>query len=349
MRNKARFLLSKKKLHKQYNEAKNMSDIVSYSFKTNFEIGHILEDETDSMFSIHSIESACMLKDMNRVWFIAQAWNEKELSTVFEKGINKFIIDNVMDLNKLLDYIKENNKEIELLLRIRLKEHTIHTGKYFVYGMKSNAVKELIPKLKENKLIKKIGLHFHRKTQNISEWGIKNELDSMYGEEILTQMDYINIGGGLPAVYKNFRVETMNYVIKKIQELKLWLNKMNVQMIVEPGRFIAASPIILEAKIMNIYDGNIIVNGSVWNAAMDTFVANIRLLVENEIDESNREKKGKHYTIKGNSPDSMDILRYRVKLNNPKIGDTIRFLNAGAYNFHTNFCNLPKLETVIID
>jgi ornithine decarboxylase len=349
MRNKAKFLLSKSKLHEKYNETKKISDIVSYSFKTNFEIGHILEDETDSMFSIHSIESADMLKDMSRVWFIAQAWNEEELNMVFEKGITKFIIDNTMDLDKLLDYITKHDIKIELLLRIRLKEHTIHTGKYFVYGMKSDIVKKLIPKLKENSLITKLGLHFHRKTQNISEWGIKSELDSMYGEEILKKLDYVNIGGGLPAVYKNFRLETINYVIKKIEELKVWLNNMDVKMIVEPGRFIAAPPIILEAKIMNIYDNNIIVNGSVWNAAMDTFVAHIRLLIENEIDDNNHEIEGKNYTIKGNSPDSMDILRYRVKLKNPKIGDTIRFLNAGAYNFHTNFCNLPKLETIIVD
>jgi hypothetical protein len=25
------------------------------------------------------------------------------------------------------------------------------------------------------------------------------------------------------------------------------------------------------------------------------------------------------------------------------------FLNAGAYNFSCDFCNLPKLETVIVD
>ena len=114
-------------------------------------------------------------------------------------------------------------------------------------------------------------------------------------------------------------------------------------MIIEPGRYIAASSVKLETNIVNIYDNNIVVDCSIFNAAMDTWIANIRLLVENELEQGNA------YTIKGCTPDSVDIIRYKVFLRDPKIGDKLVFLNAGAYNFNTNFCNLPKLETVIID
>lgn len=343
MRNKARFLLSRSKARQQYDIAKSHADMVSYSFKTNFEIGRVLEDETNSFFSIHSIESAEMLKDMNRVFFLAQAWNEQEMDMVFEKGINKVIVDNEMDLKSLLDYMENKDMQITLLLRIRLKEHTIHTGKYYVYGMKKDLVKKWLPELKEHDKIKELGLHFHRKTQNISEWSLKYELSNMFTNEDLKGLDYLNIGGGLPAEYKNFRKEVMTMIFGKIDELKEWINDKGIKLILEPGRFLAASPIVLEAKVMNIYDNNVIVNCSVWNSAMDTFVAHIRLLVEGEKDD------GIPYTIKGNSPDSMDIIRYRVFMPKLKVGDTIRFLNAGAYNFHTNFCNLPKIETVVCD
>ena len=57
--------------------------------------------------------------------------------------------------------------------------------------------------------------------------------------------------------------------------------------------------------------------------------------------------EGQPYVIKGITPCSMDLFRYRVYLNNPKVGDEIVFLNAGAYNFTTNFCDLPELETEI--
>jgi len=85
------------------------------------------------------------------------------------------------------------------------------------------------------------------------------------------------------------------------------------------------------------------VNCSVYNSAMDTFVASIKLEVEGELE------SGTAFTIKGQTPCSMDIFRYRVFLKNPKPGDKIVFLNAGAYNFASDFCSLRKLETVVVD
>ena len=95
--------------------------------------------------------------------------------------------------------------------------------------------------------------------------------------------------------------------------------------------------------IQNIYSNNIIVNCSVYNSAMDTFVAHIRLLVDGELN------SGEPYTIKGITPDSMDVFRYRVFLSNPKVGDKLVFLNAGAYTYSTDFCSLEKLETLVVD
>ena len=104
-----------------------------------------------------------------------------------------------------------------------------------------------------------------------------------------------------------------------------------------------APAIKLQAEILNVYDNNIIINCSVFNGAMDTFVAHIRLLVEGELE------KGDAYTIKGSTPDSMDIFRYRVFFDKkPKIGDKVTFLNAGAYNYSSDFCKLPKLETEVV-
>ncbi|MBT5924699.1 decarboxylase, partial [Candidatus Woesearchaeota archaeon] len=66
------------------------------------------------------------------------------------------------------------------------------------------------------------------------------------------------------------------------------------------------------------------------------------LLVENELEKH----QGEPYVIKGITPCSLDLFRYRVYLNEPKVGDKITFLNAGAYNFSTEFCDLEKLETI---
>ncbi len=347
MLSKARFVLSKKKVLEKYNEIKEIADVVSYSYKTNIEVGKILEEKTDCFFSVHTIEDFKTLKDPQRVWYFSQAWDEDELSILFNRRIDKFVVDNENDLNTLISYIEKNKKKISLLLRMKLKENTIHTGKHFVYGMYSKKVNKYLHVLRRNKNIEKIGIHFHRKTQNVSEWEIKEELEDTIDKDNWKNIDYVNIGGGLPAEYKNFNVSIIKNIVYKIKELKEWLNNQNIKMIIEPGRFIAAPSVKLEANIKSIYDNNIIIDCSVYNAAMDTFVAHIRLLVEGELDDNLG--KGIPYTIKGNTPDSMDIFRYRVFLDKPKIGDKIVFLNAGAYNYTTDFCNLTKIDTCIVE
>ncbi len=339
--NSPRFILSKSELKNQLEKAYELGDQVSYSFKTNYEIGKLLEESSSCHFSVHSLQAVNELKHPERIWFFAQAWNKTEIEQLLNQGVTSFVVDNEKDLNLLL---KNLNQEINLLLRMRLKENTVHTGKHFVFGFPTKKINELISKLKPNKNINQLGIHFHRKTQNVSEWSLKEELKDSLTKETLEKISFVNIGGGLPSIYKNYRLEAINSIFEKIKELKQWLNQKNIKVIVEPGRFIAAPAIKLEVEVKNIYNNNIIINASVYNSAMDTFIANIRLNVEEETNP----QEGKPFTIKGSTPDSLDIFRYRVFLKNqPKIGDKITFLNAGAYNFSTEFCKLPKIPTEI--
>jgi len=342
MIDKAKFVLNRKMVFDKLDELSKLADIVSYSFKTNYEVGKVLEGKC--WISVHSLNSLELLKYMDKVLYFAQAWDSNELNVLFEKGVRFFVVDNKKDLDVLLDFLKDKTERISLFLRMRLKENTIHTGKHFVFGFYSNQVNEVIPKLKNNKNIQALGIHFHRKTQNVSEWSLKEELKDSLNDEVFKIIKFVNIGGGLPSVYKNYREGIIDSIFAKIEDLREFLNYRNIKMIIEPGRYIAAPAVKLVTKVRNIYGDNVIVNCSAYNSAMDTFIANIRLLVENE------SEKGYCYTIKGSTPDSLDIFRYKVFLKNKlKKGDKIVFLNAGAYNFHTDFCNLPHLETEIVD
>ncbi len=340
----AKFIVSKTKVLEQYKKLKDLGCEVSYSVKTFPEITWILEENTDSFFSSHTIQTLEFVKNMSRVWFFAQAWNHELLDKLIEKNVRNFVVDNEADLETLLKYLEKKNVKVDLLLRMRLKENTIYTGKYFVFGMFSHQINRLIPELRKNKKIDKLGTHFHRKTQNTSEWSIKEEISQMIKKETLEKIDIFNIGGGLPVKYKNTTDRNLPQIFEKISEFKNWLkNEYNVKIIIEPGRFISAPPTKLETEILAIYDNNVVVDVSVYNSSMDTIIVPIKLLVEGELD------KGKDYLIKGCTACSMDIFRYRVKLKNPKVGDKIVFLNAGGYNFTTDFCNLSKLPTEFVE
>ncbi|NTV23899.1 MAG: decarboxylase [Nanoarchaeota archaeon] len=340
----AHFELSKKKVLEKYVALQPLCDIVSYSHKTNPEISKILSKETKCMFSVHTVEDIPGL-DPARLWFFAQAWDKKELDLLFQKKVSRFVVDNKSDLDILLSYIKRKKGKTDLLLRMKLKENTVHTGKHYVYGMHSDEVNTILKELRKNKSIGLLGIHFHRKTQNVSEWGLIEELEDSIEEENWKNIDFVNIGGGIPSLYKNFSESAIIGIFDKIKELKAWLNTKGAKVIIEPGRYIASYPVKLVANVKAVYDDNLVIDCSVYNAAMDTFVAHIRLIVEGELEEG----EGIPYIIKGCTPDSMDIFRYRVYLNKVKPGDKIVFLNAGAYTYTTDFCNLPKLKTVLVD
>ncbi len=351
------FILSRKKVIEQYNKAKAMADIVSYSAKTNQEVSRILEKETDSMFSLHFENEKRHLKEYSRVIFLAQGWDGEKIKLLYEQGVRWFVVDNEQDLHVLVDFLEKNNlpERIHLLLRLKIRENTLKTERYFVFGMSSEVINKRIRELKNNQLamrnIEILGIHFHRKTQNMAEWNYRYELSKSLTEETLNSIGIINIGGGLPAEYANTNTDVVPAIVQKIEELRQWLNEKNIRMMIEPGRFIAAPSVRLETTIIGIHEQNIIVNASVYNSDMDAVIVPVKLLVEQEFtqEEARQDEMIKPYVIKGITPCSMDLFRYRVYLKEPKVGERLVFLNAGAYNFTTEFCDLDKIKTVIVE
>ncbi|MEM4500352.1 MAG: decarboxylase [Candidatus Woesearchaeota archaeon] len=342
----AYFLVSKKKIIEQINSLRNYFDVISYSYKTNPFIGNLIFDMfKDIMFSIHSENELKTITDPSRVLFFLQGHTFEEINQLFVKGIKNYVIDNETDLKQFLKVLEKSNTTIEtLFFRLKFKEHTFYTGKYFVYGFDWKIASELIEKF-DNPKITNLGIHFHRKTQNIGEWQIKEELEEIfsYNPKILKKIKIVNIGGGIPWQYVNSKPD-LSDIFNKIQSLKTFLNSMGILLMSEPGRFIAAPAVRLVATVKNVYDNTIILDCSIYNAYMDTFLLNLRLRLLNESED------GYDYLIKGCSPDSLDIFRYKVKLKKKvKPGDKIVFLDAGAYNFYTEFQQLDKIEYVITD
>jgi ornithine decarboxylase len=352
MISKAKFQISSSKVIEQYNKIQNVSDLIAYSVKSNPYIIKILEENTSSSYLIHNINELEYFKDLpnfdySKILFMLHSADLKELNIIFEKNIQRFIVDNIKDLELVLDYCKKYSKKIDLLLRMRLKEHTLQSGRYFVYGFYSREVNDLINKLKDHKNIRSLGIHFHRKTQNLAEWSLIRELEDSLEPITWKIIDYLDIGGGIPVQYKNTSIDVIENIYEKIKDLKEYANKKNIKLIIEPGRAIAAPSGKLITTIKNIVNNTIFVDASLYNCSMDTIVTGLKLLVEGE----SEQKTGTFYIIKGATPASEDIFRYRVYFKDnkkPKIGDSLVFINAGAYIYYTDLFNLnrPKIEIV---
>jgi len=339
--NKPEFVLSKKTVHKQIQILKKHFDKISFSWKTNPKVGKVLLEKNQTMFSIISInELKQFLKEsdkVERVLYFPFTLTQKDLEYLKKTDIRNFVVENEQDLEKLIEFVNKNNYKINIQLRMKLKENTMFTGKHYVFGMTLNQIQNYVPKLNKNKNIGKIGIHFHRKTQNVSEWNLKYEIEKSL-ENILPIIDELNLGGGLPANYHNIHNKSIENIFKQIKELKNYTDKFKIKLIIEPGRFISAPAVKLNTQIIQIIDNTCFLNCSIFNGTMDTVIANVKLKVTGELE------KGKRYLLKGCTPDSTDILRYSVYLDNPKVGDIITFENCGAYTYQTDFCALDKIK-----
>jgi ornithine decarboxylase len=343
---KAKFLLSKKVVRDKISFLEDLGIKVIYSYKTNHEVGDVIQEECENVdFSIHAFEEIDMIKDKKKISFFTQAELESNLKGLLKKGIRNFVVDNEVDLERLLKVISEEGVKIDLSLRMKFREHRIGTGRYFVYGLPAKRVNELLLSLKDNLNIGRLGVHIHRKSQNTSEWEIKEEIEDSLSKEALERLDMLNLGGGLPTKYRSYTANVMKYIVEKLKVAKEFLDTYKIETIIEPGRFIAAPSVKLFAEVIQVYEGNVILNTTIYNCCLDTIIGQHKLLVEEEL----LEGEGEYYLIKGNSPTRDDIFRYKVKLNNPKVGDIITFLNAGAYNYTTDFFGYKKLETEIVE
>lgn len=348
------FKLSKKVALDHYAMVESLVDITSYSSKTNSLITPILEEHTSAVFSIHFLAELQHVKDMSRVFYLAQAWSEKEILFLFEKGVRSFCVDNKPDLDIFLSTLEKNPSiHVSLFLRLRLKENTVRTEKYFVFGFKSKELNQVIAQIHDSKLrsqIPTLGVHMHRKTQNMAEWNYSEDLSDELDNKTLQIISVLNIGGGLPSVYANTNRNVLEGIFKKLRSLRVFCNTKNIKLMVEPGRFISAPALSLHTTIRQLYDNTIVVDASVYNTDMDALIVPVKLVVRGELSkEEAKEKNARAYAIKGITPCSLDLFRYKVYYEHPNVGDELIFENAGAYNFTTTFCDLPQIPTKVVE
>lgn len=325
----ARFILYPRLALEQYGSLQCLGE-VWYNLKTNPEVGAVLERDTDAKFVATGFGNLARV-DPERAVLLVQGEPKQELKVAVDSGIHGFIVDNEPDLKKVLALTEDTR----LFIRVKMKEHSVYTGKYYVYGVDWRRAAQLV------KGLDNVGIHFHRKTQNVGEWSLVDDLSPIL-KEMEGHVSEVNVGGGLPVRYHNSK-PALGAILLKLEELRDHLRDMGVGLILEPGRYIAAPAVKLETRVVNAYGRNLVVDASIYNASMDTFLFNIRLPVEGETE------RGHRYLVKGRSPDSLDIFRYKVFFDQEKrVGNHIVFLNAGAYNFHTEFSDLPRIPTVIV-
>ena len=97
------FIIDKKKILEQYQKLKTLGVKIAYSKKTNNKVWEILEENTNSEVTVHRNENLENIKNKKRAWYFTLAINEELLASRSEKGFEKFVVDNLTDLDFLID------------------------------------------------------------------------------------------------------------------------------------------------------------------------------------------------------------------------------------------------------
>ena len=113
----AKFILSKKIVKEQIKILTELGLKISYSYKTNREIGNVLQNlpETKNVyFSIHSKDEINLINDKSKIWFFIQAESKEELEEILKQRVRNFVVDNEVDLERDRKSTRLNSSHIPL-------------------------------------------------------------------------------------------------------------------------------------------------------------------------------------------------------------------------------------------
>ena len=302
-------------------------------------------------------ELYCAMKagvGMDKVYFHGNNKSDQEIEMALDAGIGYFVIDNVMECNRLVGLAEKRKRSTKVLLRINpgISAHTheyIMTSKpdskFGIYIENKEHIYNVIDTLKESPYIRLAGFHSHIGSQIIDAESFEKALGTMI--EFLAEMKRskgldnleLSIGGGFgikyvaeddPVPLGQMCANLVRYAEEALKKSGVTISKL----ITEPGRAMvgeAGYTIYTIGDMKKSGDKNyIFVDGGLSD--------NIRhALYDAEYTCVLPEKFSKEpqisYCIAGKNCESGDILIADIMLPEAETGDLLTIYSTGAYGY----------------
>lgn len=346
---------------------KKLPGEIAYSYKTNPDPIIATEAKKKRLsFLLSSYEeSTRLISEMkispDKLIFQSPSLTAKQYKKLQSLGISRFIIDSNEQLELILSSLESMKKKPELLVRINTgvtinnPELDYSTDSFLGFPIKNalGVFKLLNEYRTQNKI--KLGIHNHLLSQNtfISIWRQNLAAIAAFAAKLKREgitIDTVDFGGGYP-IYYGHDIPTFSSIAA---EIKLTTNKISsfypdINFIFEPGRKVVGESVTLVSKVSHVKkfkQNNVaILDCSVYSTTLDTLILGLELRPFKVGDNS---KKLKIYTIRGCTPDSLDVFVNKTKLPELQSGDYVAFLHAGAYSFASDFISLKTPKHVLI-
>jgi len=258
----------------------------------------------------------------------------------FNLNIKAFSLDTKDELIKIIEATNQA-KDLELFVRVAVSNEHAQIDLSKKFGVLTSEATGLLRLTKQ--YAKKIGLSFHVGSQCMHPISYAKGIGEIGNIIKKTKIipDYINIGGGFPAIYPDLVPQPLENYFEEIKKslTNLELEKLP-ELLCEPGRAIVAesgSTIVRvnlrKKQKLYINDGTY---GTLFDAGTPNMVYPSRLIKSSKI----ISKKLTAFDFYGPTCDSMDYMKGPFLLpNNIKENDYIELGQLGAYGltFRTQF------------
>tara|TARA_B100001175_G_scaffold66178_1_gene54255 strand:- start:89 stop:1273 length:1185 start_codon:yes stop_codon:yes gene_type:complete len=326
----------------------NFPGNILYAVKTNPHpevIKKIIESGIEQ-FDVASIEEIKNIRNFSQTAKCSYMHTVKSRENIkeayFKYGIKTFSLDTKDELIKIMQSTN-NAKDLELFVRVLVSNEHAEIDLSKKFGALSSEAVGLFRLVKQ--YAKKIGLSFHVGSQCMHPIsytkGIKEIKNIIKKTKIIP--NYINIGGGFPAIYPDLIPQNLdNYFNEIKQGLKnLKLNKLP-KIICEPGRALVAESGSTIVKVNLRKKQKLYINDGTYGTLFDAGTPNIVYPSKMIRDNKNKiiSKKLTAFDFFGPTCDSMDYMKGPFLLpNNIKENDYIELGQLGAYGltFRTQF------------
>ena len=319
---------------------------VLYAVKTNPhpEVLKTIVESGIENFDIASIQEIKDIKAINPNAKCSYMHTVKSRESIkeayFNYNVKAFSLDTKDELIKIIE-ITDHAKDLELFVRVAVSNEHAEIDLSKKFGASVSEATGLLRLTKQ--YAKKIGLSFHVGSQCMHPISyIKGiaDIGNIIKKTKITP-DYINIGGGFPAIYPDLVPQSLdNY----FEEIKKGLANLNLEklpeILCEPGRALVAESGSTIVRVNLRKKQKLYINDGTYGTLFDAGTPNIvypsRLIKNGKI----ISKKLTAFDFYGPTCDSMDYMKGPFLLpNNIKENDYIELGQLGAYGltFRTQF------------
>jgi diaminopimelate decarboxylase len=336
--------------------------LICYSIKSNSNIAVVRAlQKLGSGFDVVSggeLFRACAAgADPKKIVFAGVGKSREEIEFALRKRILFFTVESGQELETIAEVAGEMGAVAPVALRVN-PDVDPQTHQYISTGKKENKfgldfklAYDLYRDISGMKTVKAVGVHMHIGSQITAVDPYLAALDKMAPfieslKPLKIDLKYFDIGGGLGIIYHGETPQTADSFAREVLPR---LKKLDLKIVIEPGRFISGNAGILAARVRYVKKAG--KHFVIVDAGMNDLIRPSLYSAYHEILPLNRMTGRKVPTdVVGPICESGDFFAKDRMMPDVKPGDYVAVMSAGAYGFSmsSNYNSRPRACEILV-